>query len=421
MMIFKKNGMIINNVIILNDLRAFPIIATIKIKNNISNSIFIAHSSIFKNNEYADYTNNTWKFILKFILKTFFGLKIINTSSTGLAEKDKMGYYSSLYSITNDSIANEDKYPEISNKILKITLGTYDIISYLEKWRPKNVFIFNGRTASSYLITKFCVRNSINLFIYEFAGHLNGFRLFPVPPHAAGKIGQLYIEYFKNGVFNNSTIAKAAELLKQEKLNSIYKKLNNKKSTETYDISIFLGSDFEYTAVDPEICDITWHGNFNFCKSVIEKYGKEKKYAIRCHPNSNIDPNWERLYSELVDGINSLNLLYVNIIPPNSKIDSHDIIINSSIVVTDLSTISLDSILLEKVTDIFGNTDIKYIYNNAWLNKNTKIDISKKIMQPYALSHNLFVFRFTIIEKVIGYILFIIHRVFDKIHLYKNV
>ena len=53
-----------------------------------------------------------------------------------------------------------------------------------------------------------------------------------------------------------------------------------------YDISIFLGSDFEYTSVDPEICDITWHGNFNFCKSVIEKYGIDKKYAIRCHPEA---------------------------------------------------------------------------------------------------------------------------------------
>ena len=420
MMTFNKKDMIINNVIILNDLRAFPIISTIKIKNNISNSTFIAHSSIFKNNEYADYTNNTWKFFLKIILKTFFGLKIINTASTELAEKDKMGYYSSLYSITNDSNANEDKYPEISKKILKITLGTYDIISYLEKWGPKNVFIFNGRTASSYLITKFCVRNSINLFFYEFAGHLNGFRLFPVPPHAAGKIGQLYMEYFKNGVFNNSAISKASELLKNEKLNSIYKKLNNEKSKENYDISIFLGSDFEYTSVDPEICDITWHGNFNFCKSVIEKYGKEKKYAIRCHPNSSNDPNWEKLYLELVEGINTLNVLNINIIPPNSKIDSHDLILNSTIIDTDLSTISLDSILLGKETDIFGNTDIKYIYNNEWFNRDSKIDISKKIMLPYSLAHNMFVFRFTIFEKVVGYILFIIHRFFDKIHLQKN-
>lgn len=50
-MTFNKKGMIINNVIILNDLRAFPIIATIKIKNNIKNCMFVAHSSIFYNNE----------------------------------------------------------------------------------------------------------------------------------------------------------------------------------------------------------------------------------------------------------------------------------------------------------------------------------------------------------------------------------
>jgi hypothetical protein len=410
-----------NSIIILNDIRAVPIIATIKIRNNINNSILIAHESIFKNREYADYTNNIWKFILKIILKTFFGLKIIKSKITNeLLETEKMGYYSSLYSITGDSNANENKYPLIAKQILKITVGTLDIIEYLEKKKPKNVFIFNGRTASSYLITKYCVKNCINLFFYEFAGHLNGFRLFPIPPHAAGKIGKLYMEYYKYGVYNNSEIIKAAYILKKEKLNSIYKKNNDVKSNEKFDICIFLGSDFEYTAVDPEICDITWHGNLNFCKFVFKKYGIDKKYAIRCHPNSSSDPNWENLYSELVKGISDLNVLNVNIIAPNSKIDSHDLILNSDIVVTDLSTISLDSILLGKNTDIFGNTDIKYIYNNSWFGSAIKTSISNKIMLPYSLGHNIFVFRFTPFEKIIGNFLFKIHRLFDKIYMYKN-
>ena len=42
------------SVVILNDLRAVPLLAALKLVRNIDSSIFVAHESIFQNNEYAD-------------------------------------------------------------------------------------------------------------------------------------------------------------------------------------------------------------------------------------------------------------------------------------------------------------------------------------------------------------------------------
>ena len=402
------------SIIILNDLRATPIIASIKLKCSFQNNLYIAHESLFNNREYADYTPTLWKLCLKLILQLFFKLVIIKSNNRVLNEDEKMGYYSSFFSITNDSNASELKYPKIAAEIHRLATGSKDLIDFIKIYLPDNVFIFNGRTASSYLITKYCVRNKIKLFYYEFAGHLNGFRLFPVPPHAAGRLGELNLHYFKFGVFNIIKLLEASKSLKSQKLNSEHRKKSPQFSKTFFDVAIFLGSDFEYTSIDPEICEIDWSGNLNFCLKIVEKFGSNKSYAIRCHPNSEIDPNWGSLYEELDLGLKKSGVSY-EIIGPNSKLDSYNLIDNCDILVTDLSTIALDFILLGRRVYIFGNTDIKYIYENDWFNKYSGEVLSDSIMLPFSLTHNFFVFRFSFIERFLAFFLFGVHRTFEKI------
>lgn len=408
----RKNG---QSFIVLNDLRSIPLVSVLKLKRAIGKSIIVAHESLFSNKEYADYTPLVWKYFLKLSLSVFFRIKIIKASCKELSEDEKMGFYSSFFSIVEDTSATEKKYPEIYRQLMNLALGAKDVVNYLNEIQPSNVFVFNGRTASSYLISKYCVTNGISIFYYEYAGHDNGFRLFPVPPHASGRLGALLLSYYKNGVYDVDSLKVAADLMRFQKLNSVYKLRTNQKSIKEYDVAIFLGSDFEYTAVDPEICEVTWLGNPNFCKSVIEKYGKNLSYVIRCHPNSASDPNWPELLRELQSKIAELNVS-VDLIPPDSPLDSHDLINNSKQVVTDLSTISLDAILLGKPTDIFGNTDIRYIYTNPWFLEKHKSDIKSEIIKPFALGHNFFVFRFNLIERLLSNFLFLIQAAFKKIY-----
>lgn len=407
------------NLIILNDLRSVPILTALKLRYSIPCSSFVAHSSIFENREYADHTNVAWKKFLKYILILFFGLRIIKASTQYLTQEECMGLQSSLFSITEDSSATEDKYPNIFGQVKRLAMGAKDVVEFLEKKINTNVFIFNGRTASSYLITKFCVKNNFPLFYYEYAGHCNGFRLFPVAPHASGKLGELICTYYRYGTYNMADLRVASNKLKNDKLNSAFSKSNKQDPTMKYDIVIFLGSDFEYTAVDFEICDIKWDGNLNFCKSIIRKYGENSTYAIRCHPNSAIDPNWGRLYEELKESLRVFGC-HIDVYGPDVAVDSHKLILEAKLVVTDLSTISLDAIFMGKRVDIFGNTDIKHIYSNSWMNEVSGNYINDAISEPFSLGHNFLVFRFSLVEKIICRFLFYIHRLFAKYEIWRG-
>ena len=408
----------INGLVIINDIRAVPLISSLKIYRNVPDLEIIAHESLFLNREFADFTNISWKYFIKYFLKFFFNLKILKAKCTEISDNETMGIFSSLYSITQDTSATEDKYPQIFSQLKNLALGSKDIVNYLKNNKIHKVFLFNGRTASSYLITKYCTHNKVKIFYYEYAGNRNGFRLYPLPPHAAGRIGEYLLNYYKNGVYNKVKLKESADIMKLEKLNSIYKKKANIVSENRYDIVIFLGSDFEYKSVDVEISELNWKGNLSFCQEVIQKYGINRKYTIRCHPNSEIDPNWNELYKELCDGLDKFKSI-VEIIPPDSRIDSHKMIENSNLSISDLSTISLDAILLGKKVDIFGNTDIKHIYEDEWFNTRIKNNSNNYILNPFALTHNFFVFRFSFLEKYICYLLFLIHHSFTKINTIK--
>lgn len=399
-------------IIILNDLRSVPVVTALKLKRNFADSKIIAHESIFSNKEYADYTNTFWKQLLKYILVLIFDLKIIKSKIKKLDEFEKLGLVSSLFSVLEDSSASIEKYPVEYNELFKLSLGAKDVVNYIDANKIKSVFIFNGRTSSSYLIAKYCNDNKLNIIYYEYAGHSNGFRLYSEIPHALTSNAKTMLNYYRNGIYSIYDLKKASNKIRYEKLNHDVKAKTKKKININYDVCIFLGSDFEYTGVDPDLTGVSWSGNSSFCNKVIMKYGSKLKYAIRCHPNSEIDPNWPNLFNKLLKDL-SKNKNIIDIYGPDSKIDSHSLIINSDIVVTDLSSIALDVILLGKKVDIFGNTDIRFIYNNDWFKKSSG-NLKNKIIEPFSLIHNVPVFRFSLIERLISNVLFLVHRSFQK-------
>jgi hypothetical protein len=327
---------------------------------------------------------------------------------------------SSLFSITEDSNASMNNYPDIYFQVKNLALGAKDIILYIKKNNFKNIFLFNGRTASSYLITKHCAENNINIFFIEYAGHANGFRLFPVPPHASKRVGELLLVYYRYGVYSLKSLKNANEYLIKEKLNSVYARNNKIPTNISYDICIFLGSDFEYTATNKDICGVVWLGNIKFCELVFKKYGLKKSYVIRCHPNSATDPNSIKLEEEFKVFLKNIGA-NAELISAHEKIDSHMLIKNSTLIVTDLSTISLDAIILNKPVDIFGNTDIRFIYNNQWMKDLSGKEYSRIFSEPFSLAHNLFVFRFNRLDKFFWKILFYIHRSFEKFTIWKKI
>jgi hypothetical protein len=406
------------NYIIINDLRAGPILAAIKLKYNITNTSLIAHQNLFRNREYADFTNNGWKALLKITLMIFFKLKIIPSVTSEICESELIGVFSSLVSITEDSMATEAKYPDIYNQQINLAKGAKDLENYLTNQCINSIFLFNGRGASIHLVAKFCVRNAIRVYYYEYAAHGNGFRLYPSSPHGPKALGLQLYKYFKYGLYNLHDIKVAANKFRHEKLNSSFAKKNKISPDKKYDVVIFLGSDYEYAWIDSEITGALWAGNIDFCESVFNKYGKEKTYAIRCHPNSINDPSVDVLNARLYTMSAGFGGL-VDIYKPNMAVDSHQLIKNSNIVVTAYSSISLDAIILGVPVDIFFDSDIKYFYEDIWMSryegghKNT-------IVEAFSLQHNFLVFRFSITEKFFFKLLYLVNRLFEKYFFWKR-
>lgn len=406
-----------NTIVVLNDLRGVPVLSALKLRRSIPRSRLVAHISLFCNREYADYTNNTWKLVLKFFLVTFFNLKVVRSYATDLEETELTGVLSSLVSITEDSMATAADYPAEYEQLFKLGLGSKDLIDYISKRQLQSVFLFNGRGASCLLLTKFCVRQGLKVVYYEYAAHGNGFRLFPVSPHASRQLGLLLYDYYRHGLFNFADLRVAALDFRHNKLHSKFSSDNKLAPSEMHDIVIFLGSDYEYAWLDTEITGTIWNGNVSFCQSVFRKYGKGKRYAIRCHPNSIRDPSWVKLKKDLqiVAASQGEN---VRVYGPDEKIDSHELVRESELIVTAYSTISMDAIMMGKSVDIMGDSDIKYLYEDVWMNAK-EIGIGEAIVEAFSLGHNFLVFRFSLIEKIVCRFLYYIQRSFDKTHFWK--
>ena len=297
--------------------------------------------------------------------------------------------------------------------------GAQTIVDYISTQRKDDliIYIFNGRTASSYPIVRYCFEHRIRVVYYEYAAHCNGFRLYPVPPHASAVLGEYLLIYYKKGNYSPWKCTQAAWQFEQDKLSSNFSKNNKEKPTKQYDVVMFLGSNFEYTSIDEEICGLKWNGNIEFCQKVIEKHGFDKQYCVRCHPNSANDPNWPVLFSDLDEALNRL-FVKVDIILPTEKIDSHQLINAASLVVTDFSSIALDAIIMNANVEICGNTDIRKVKQDPFFNDLLEQGLAFSRIEPHALAHNFFVFRFPIHFKIMNYILFHAHRVVEKANMF---
>ncbi len=402
--------------IFINDLRPVPLLTALILHSSIGKSQLIAHEGIFKNREYADYTFKIWKLLLLFALKYIFGAKIIKTKEASLSEEEKIGLYSSLVSITEDSSATRHKYPDQYEELYNLAIGSKLCVEYCAATSPTAIYVFNGRVASSYLLARWAVKTKTPICYYEFAGHCNGFRLFPVSPHASGSLGVLLEKYYIYGIFDAARITEEAGRYKVKKLSSRFVEGYKLSPNERYDVSIFLGSDYEYAWIDPLITGLEWKGNLDFVARVVKKYGPDRSYVVRCHPNSIVDPNWKSLDEELRQFASTCSSR-MDVIGANEPVDSHKLIQASGVVVTAYSSISIDAILLGAKVDIFGDSDIKRLFDNEGIQQRMKTAGNFSFAEPFALGHNFLVFRFSRPECWLCNILYYLTRLQKKLRI----
>ena len=353
-------------IIILNDFRSFPIFSALSIaKLHGKKKICFVYSKRFTGaKEYGQNLPEWYKKAKIYFIKIFY--KVVEApklSDEYLNTSMKVGIDSSLQSITCDSGSTSNNYPFLYENLKQQAIGSNEVSKYILglKTKPNCVYLFNGRTASSSSITFALHLSKICLNYYEFALKPNGFLLFPFPCHNTLRIGKELFKLWKNAIISNPILFKKGLNFENEKLNNIYSKYYSEEALDYYDIVVFLSSDHEYTNLQEEIIEIQFIKNNELLDYVINKYGVDKKIAVRAHPNQSNDPNHNVALNPIIEKCNKFGFYFFH---PKSRISSYDLIKNSSLVVVGLSSIAYDAVFLGAKVDIVGNVALKSIINS---------------------------------------------------------
>lgn len=359
------------NVIVLSDLRALPVSAALSLKNRVgSNTILLTTRDMCLYDYGCEYSGISVTIKL-FILKTFFGLKLVEErgvkNKEELEKYDNLGMMSSLYSITNDSLASPSKYPMIWERLVRTNNGVTRILGYLSSQKLESVYIFNGRLASSYPIVKYTKAKNIPTYYYEYGRSTRNsflsakYTLTNFAIHDLGRWGNELVGYFC-GLEETDALAKiGGEKFVLRKLSNRFTSHYKSNAAGSYDIVVFLSSSHEYMALSQDIDGANlFESETEFLETVISHHGPDLRYAVRSHPNQTSDLSWRETLEPLRDFCSRNGIDYF---PPDSNVSSYSLIRNCKMVAVDISSIGLDALFLGKPIVIYGNPDYKCAYD----------------------------------------------------------
>jgi hypothetical protein len=393
-----------NEYIVISDFRALPCIAAMNMAIRFSknrNITFVVSKRFLSAEDYGQYFHPIYKIIKLKIISVFYKLIYVEKNSdSALSQSDELGVISSLQSITCDSNASEVTYPSLFAKLSELALGSKEIFKCITSVNlPDRVFVFNGRTASSYPLVRSCFDQNITVAYYEYASnHYSGYRLYPYPPHSTTRLGEDVVRFRSICLRPIPEIYLRGKQWGQAKLANAYTKHYQESAKINYDVVVFLGSDHEYTCLDADLSGFKYIGNVGLVKAVIDKYSENYSIAVRAHPNQVNDKSYKLTLASISDLCNEFNLGFYG---PDSKISSYELIKNSSIVAVELSSIASDAILLGKNVEIFGDLDLRVILSHTsafqLLDKNYLPVHVREIMSLY---EDLFFVKFNYFERL---------------------
>lgn len=355
--------------IIINDLGALPIAAALSIKSKLKkNATILLSREILHHQDYGPTDHVLVKKIKVYMLVNLFGAEVVESDSCKIGDSDYTGVMSSLYSITKDSKATREKYPYLWQDLLALNRGCMALAHELIKRKANEVYLYNGRFASCYAITKYAVNANIGINFYEYgypksnSELTNGYTLTSFPIHRSDRWGRELLMFYVNNSVDPSKIRSLGEDYRSSKVTNKFTKHYETNVEKEYDIAIFLSSTNEYLALNEEIFGNVVEAELDFLKKVIRDNGNHLRYAIRCHPNQAHDPSWEKTLSPLAKFCIEHGIDFYD---PVSKVSSYQLIEKSKKVAVDISSIGIDAIIMGKPVEIYGNPSYKIVYEDA--------------------------------------------------------
>lgn len=343
--------------VIITDLRLFTVVTALQIFDRTKSDYLLISEEAIHSQEFGSKSSEGYKRLKVGIVRRFYPLEVIATKDVQKVRHPK-GINSSLISETTDALATPEKYPDLYRNFSRQAAGAESVSQELAARSVKEIYVFNGRLASSYGICKSAAEQGIKTWFYEWGELPFCFTIQGYPIHKLDEKAFQAIAIYENPNLLPSYFywEPPPSVTIEQKLNNYYARGYGKGAGEEsrYDIVIFLGSPHELYTID----GLDFKTDIDFCNMVRERYGEGKKYAIRAHPNQTKDPSWRTFSQGMQEYAASVGADYYG---PNSKINSHDLIRRAEKVVTAFSSISIDAYFLGADVDVLGKTYFKYL------------------------------------------------------------
>lgn len=397
--------------IVISDFRALPVLAAVHIVRRFSsrrNITLIVSSRCLNSHDYGQFLPAIYKKLKIKVISYFFQVIYVAPNlDTHLTDTNRLGVLSSLKSLTCDSEASNESHPALFSNLSVSALGAREIFDYLINESPQRVFIFNGRTASSYPIVRGCFDHGIDVAYYEYAfNSYSGFRLYPYPPHSTTRLGADISHFRKICIKSIPDLFLMGKRWGEKKLRNEFTKSYQESANIGYDVVVFLGSDHEYTCIDEDYSGFKFIGNIGLVKAVINKYGTSKSVAVRAHPNQINDKSHRLTLDPIIDLCKEHGFVFYG---PESKVSSYELIKKSSVVAVEYSSIAYDTVLLGKQVDVFGDLDLKVILSQvAHVQLLDRDYLASHVREVMALYDDLFFVEFNYFEVLVCRVLFVL-------------
>lgn len=233
------------------------------------------------------------------------------------------------------------------------------------------VYIYNGRHYNTYPQSLVCEKFGIDLRYYERMNSWRNLKIQKIRIHDFEETSRIVSLFWNKSNDENKNII-GEEFFSENLSNKFTRSFSEKMDLESPYISFFVSSEDEFASLDPRInLSNIFRNQREALEWLADWVANQKRYklVVRLHPNQSNICLSDYKYWHNFSGPNLI------VIPSKSSIDSYDIIIKSSKVISYLSTTGIEATRAGIPSITLGNPPYKGL--NAAYEPGTKDEIAQ--------------------------------------------
>lgn len=344
--------------IVLSDFRLDPLLAVVDLYHKLPLSeIFLSSESLLEGDFGDDVAKTTRLRAISLLCKDF-RVTVCASSEADQTIHDYRACMSSLVSFTNDSYATPGRYPDLWARCLRLERGAQAVRRKILQGHHEQIFVFNGKNASTRALTKFAEdQRNMLIGVYEYGVWSGFYTTYPAPLHDRAARGEEMVTWAESKGFVHSKILARRAI--SVKLKNRFESSLDPASKANCDTLILSGSPHEYlywsdnpeqVGLDSDLVSLVQH-----VRGLNLELGS---LTIRMHPNMAHDPSFAKIVKRLECAFPKGE---VEVISPQSNLSSHEMIENANMVVVAGSSVALDVLYLGKMPIMLEDNEISKV------------------------------------------------------------